>query len=351
MGASATFANPSFFAQALFQPRAEREAPQLVGGKTSGSRQPSWNVTSHYHTSVLLEETVTYLQPDDGKRIVDGTLGGGGHAFELLEHGAQVVGFDRDPEALEEAEAKCWSFEGHFVALRGNYADFGDMLEETGISQVDGVLLDLGISSHQIDEPKRGFSFQTDGPLDMRMDPDWHRTAADIVNLEDEAELKRIFREYGEERAAARIAHAIIKERAKGWIGTTQQLVDVIEKVRPRSGRQHPATKVFQALRIEVNGELENLYRGLDSATRWLKPGGRLAVITFHSLEDRIVKQYLKRCSQPEIDRPEWPAPKPNPDLAYKLITKKPVTASAKELEVNARSRSAKLRVAERLEA
>ncbi|MEM1294968.1 MAG: 16S rRNA (cytosine(1402)-N(4))-methyltransferase RsmH [Verrucomicrobiota bacterium] len=350
MGLAATFAPPSFFAQALFRPREENPRTEHGGGKGGHPRLPSWTVTSHYHTSVLLDETIKFLQPDDGKRIVDGTLGGGGHAFEMLEHGAQVIGFDRDPEALEEARSKCWSFEGHFVALRGNFADFGDTLDDVGISKVDGVLLDLGISSHQIDEPNRGFSFQSDGPLDMRMDPDWPRSAADIINEESEQELKRIFRDYGEERAAARIAHAIVKRRASAPILRTSDLVEVIEKVRPRSGRQHPATKVFQALRIEVNGELDNLQRGLDSATQWLRPGGRLAVITFHSLEDRIVKQYFKRRSRKEIDRPEWPAPKPNPDLAYSIVTKKPIVATSEEIERNPRARSAKLRVAERQE-
>ncbi len=355
MRAHAIFAKPSFFAHALFRPWIETSRAEHAGGagnfgKIFGKpRLPSWNVTGHYHTSVLLDETVKFLQPDDGKRIVDGTLGGGGHAFELLEHGAQVIGFDRDPEALEEATAKCWSFEGHFVALRANFADFGEILEETGTPKIDGVLLDLGISSHQIDEPERGFSFQSDGPLDMRMDPDWPRTAADVVNHEPEAELKRIFRDFGEERSAARIAGAIVKRRQNAPIETTRQLAEIIEKTRPRSGKLHPATKVFQALRIEVNGELDNLMRGLDAATHWLKPGGRLAVITFHSLEDRIVKQYLKRRSKPEIDRPEWPAPKPNPDLAYRLLTRKPVTATKQEIAENPRSRSAKLRVAERL--
>ena len=304
---------------------------------------------SDYHTSVLLDECMKALQPVEGKRFVDGTLGGGGHTFEMLDFGAEVIGFDRDPEALVEARARCWAMIDRFIALQGNFATFGDILDEVGISKVDGVLLDLGVSSHQLDEPERGFSFQADGPLDMRMGPDIALTAADLVNREPESELKRIFREFGEERSAGKIARAILKRRETKKFETTLDLADFITTIKNRTGRAHPATKVFQALRIAVNDELGSLERGLEAASRWLAPGGRLAVITFHSLEDRIVKRFMKQRSREFLDRPEWPAPKPNPDHAFKLVSRKPILPSDTEIAANPRARSAKLRVAERI--
>ena len=304
-----------------------------------------------YHEPVLLDEVVKVLEPAQGKRIIDGTLGGGGHTEALLDHGATVIGFDRDPDALQAARTRCEEYGDWFVALHGNFADMDQILAEVGLGKVDGVLLDLGVSSHQLDTPDRGFSFQEDGPLDMRMDPTHSTTAADLVNESSEEDLKRIFRELGEERAAGRIARAITGEVKKGTrFESTLELAQLIGKVHPRRGRQNPATKVFQALRMEVNDELGNLRRGLEAATSRLKENGRLAVITFHSLEDRIVKHFLKERSQTTIDRPEWPAPKPNPDLAYRLISRKPILPSSEEIQANPRARSAKLRVAERIQ-
>ncbi len=306
---------------------------------------------SHYHRAIMVDEVVQYLQPEPGKRILDATVGGGGHSFAMLQRGAEVIGFDRDPEALEEASERCEEFADQFVPLQSCFGAIDPVLSEIGIGKLDGMLFDLGVSSHQLDTAGRGFSFQKDGPLDMRMDPTQGRTAADIINNSSPAELERIIREFGEENAARRIARAIADILKSGKvIQTTRELAELIEKVNQRRGRQHPATKTFQALRIEVNEELEQLRRGLDAATKWLKPGGRLAVITFHSLEDRIVKQYLRELSQPMIDRPEWPEPKPNPKLAYKLITRKPVMARDEEVKANPRARSAKLRIAERID-
>jgi 16S rRNA (cytosine1402-N4)-methyltransferase len=209
--------------------------------------------------------------------------------------------------------------------------------------------LDLGVSSHQLDAPERGFSFMRDGPLDMRMDPAGPLCAADLVNTWPEEELARIFYEYGDEKASRRVAKTIIRRRAERPFETTSDLAELVATVIPKRGPASPATRVFQALRIAVNDEMGALESTLDAAHHWLKPGGRLAVITFHSLEDRMVKQFFRRHSDVEIDRPEWPAPRPNPDCHYRLITRKGITASPAEISRNPRSRSAKLRVVERL--
>ena len=214
---------------------------------------------------------------------------------------------------------------------------------------LDGILLDLGVSSHQLDVPERGFSFMRDGPLDMRMDPDAPLCAADLVNGWPEEELARIFYEYGDEKASRRVARAIVQRRAERRFETTMDLAAVIGTVIPRRGPASPATRVFQALRIAVNDEMAVLESALTQAHLWLKPGGRLAVITFHSLEDRIVKQFFRRHSDAEIDRPEWPAARPNPDCYYRLVTRKGIAAGAAEMSRNPRSRSAHLRVVERL--
>jgi len=213
------------------------------------------------------------------------------------------------------------------------------------------MLVDIGVSSHQLDDASRGFSFSKDAPLDMRMDTDSPRTAADLVNTSDEAELVRILFEYGEEPNARRIARAILQARTARRITTTLQLADIIATASPKRGRRHPATLSFQALRIAVNDELAALHDFLAAAPRWLKPGGRLAVISFHSLEDRIVKQTLQHLSAATLDRPEWPEPRKNLDHQMKLITRKPIQATAQEIDANPRARSAVLRVAERLPA
>jgi len=324
------------------------------GGGNSGDNDPNGvknRNSSFYHLPVLLPEVIDLLQPAPGKLIFDGTLGGGGHSEALLQHGARVVAMDQDENALRHASARLKGYADQFCALRGNFRNFPQIVEETGVSGFDGMLVDIGVSSHQLDAADRGFSFMKEAPLDMRMDTDGPRSAADIINTATEDELVRIFFEYGEENNARRIVRAIIKARSSRLIQTTTQLADIVAIASPKRSKRHPATLVFQALRIAVNDELAALHDFLAAAPRWLKPGGRLAVISFHSLEDRIVKQTFQHLSTPEIDRPEWPAPRPNPDCVLKLITRKPIEASSHEVELNPRARSARLRVAARLPA
>ena len=302
-----------------------------------------------YHESVLLAETVERLAPAPGKVIVDGTLGGGGHSAALLAFGARVIALDQDPEAIAFAEKRLLEFGDRFRAVYGSFAKAGDLLDSLGIVTVDGALLDLGVSSRQLDTPERGFSFMRNGPLDMRMDPANPISAADLVNTAGGEQLERMFRTYGEEPAARKIAARLVRDRLVRPFKTTLDLAESVESVVPRRGRTHPATRVFQALRIVVNRELEALALGLEQFSQRLAPGGRFAVITFHSLEDRIVKVFFKeRCAE-FIDRPEWPAPRPNPLHIFKAITGKPVVASDAEQRANPRSRSAKLRVVERI--
>ena len=301
-----------------------------------------------YHESVMLTEVVKFLAPAPGRLIVDGTLGGGGHAAAMLAAGARVVGLDQDPEALKFAEARLGDGGENFRAVRGNFANIRALLAALGIGQIDGALLDLGVSSHQLDTPERGFSFMREGPLDMRMDPSGPIRAADLVNTMSGDQLERIFRNFGEEPAARKIAARLVRDRMVSPFTTTKQLADAVETVVPRRGHAHPATRVFQALRIAVNRELDVLAEGLAEISGCLAPGGRFAVITFHSLEDRIVKQFFKARTVEFLDRPEWPAPRPNPEHMFKAITGKPVTASEAEQRANPRARSAKLRVVER---
>ncbi len=303
-----------------------------------------------YHVPVLEREVLDALAPAPGKLMLDGTLGGGGHTRKLLAGGANVVALDQDPEAIAWAGERLAGSADQLVLLRANFSTFPDVLEEAGLGPVlDGILLDLGVSSHQLDVPERGFSFMRDGPLDMRMDPDAPVCAADLVNGWPEEELARIFYEYGDEKASRRVAKAIVQRRAERRFETTADLAAVIGTVIPRRGPTSPATRVFQALRIAVNDEVAVLEATLAQAHQWLKPGGRLAVITFHSLEDRIVKQFFRRHSDAEIDRPEWPAPRPNPQCYYRLVTRKGIAAGPSEMACNPRSRSAHLRVVERL--
>jgi 16S rRNA (cytosine1402-N4)-methyltransferase len=302
-----------------------------------------------YHDSVLLAETVERLAPAPGKVIVDGTLGGAGHTAALLASGARVIGLDHDPEALAFAEMRLVEFGDQFRAVRSSFAKAGEALDQLGIARIDGALLDLGVSSRQLDAPERGFSFMHDGPLDMRMDPANPISAADLVNTMSGEQLERIFRTFGEEPAARKIAAKIVRERLVRLFATTKQLADAVESVSPRRGRTHPATRIFQALRIAVNRELDALAEGLEQLTQRLAPGGRFAVITFHSLEDRIVKTFFKARTAEFIDRPEWPAARPNPLHLFRAITGKPVIASDAEQRANPRSRSAKLRVVERI--
>ena len=301
-----------------------------------------------YHEPVLLAQTLALLAPAPGKLFVDGTLGGGGHTEAFLQAGARVIGIDQDPQALAFAGERLAGFGERFTPVRANFEEITSVLDRLGVAGIDGALLDIGVSSWQLDTPERGFSFQENGPLDMRMNPDAPLSAADLVNTAPEGELLRIFREYGEETAARRIARQIVHDREirQDPVGLSPSYV--METVHPRRGRTHPATKVFQALRIAVNRELEVLDTALAAFSARLNPGGRFGVITFHSLEDRRVKTFFKAGSTEWLDRPEWPAPRRNPAFQFRLLTPKPAVASEAEQSRNPRSRSAKLRVVEK---
>jgi 16S rRNA (cytosine1402-N4)-methyltransferase len=302
-----------------------------------------------YHRSVLEREVVELLEPRRGALIVDGTCGGGGHTEALLESGADVLALDQDPDAVQHVSEHLERFGTQVTVRQANFRDAAEILDELGIRTIDGVLLDLGVSSRQLENAARGFSLVRNGPLDMRMDPRIELTAAAIVNEYSAEQLTRLFRELGEEPAARRIASLIVKMRKISPFHETLPLVRAIEKVVGRHGRRHPATQVFQALRMEVNDELGALGEGLRVLTARLKPGGRIAVIAFHSLEDRIVKNFFRDHSREWLNRLEWPAPRRNPDYDLKLVTPKPVEPNEDERRANPRSRSAKLRVAEKI--
>jgi len=303
---------------------------------------------SGFHQPVLLEETVRALQPAPGKLFFDGTVGGAGHALALLEKGASLIACDQDPDAIAEAARRLSPYRERVRLLPVNFAYALVEFRRLGIEAVDGVLLDLGVSSHQIDTPARGFSFQVDGPLDMRMNPALKRTAADWVNHASEEQLTNVFFEYGEEPAARRLAAHLVRERIRQPFRRTQELAQAVEAILPRRGSRHPATKIFQALRIAVNDELRVLEQALTGLSQHLLPGGRMAVISFHSLEDRIVKHYFREVSREWIDRPEWPERRRNPKYAFRLITAHPIGPGREEVSRNPRARSAKLRVIER---
>lgn len=302
-----------------------------------------------YHQPVLTAEVLHYLQPGKGKVYLDGTLGGGGHSKCLLEAGAQVIALDQDIEALTYARERLAVFGDRFTAHQSNFREFPQVLEIAGVSGVDGMLVDIGVSSHQLNDPSRGFSFMHDGPLDMRMNLSQGRTAADIINEGSAEELERILREYGEEWNFRRIVRAIVQRREVKAFTSTKDLVDVVSSATPRHGKVNPATLTFQALRIAVNDELAAFTDFLNMAPRWLNPGGRLAVISFHSLEDRIAKQTLLRFATEWNDQPEWPEPRRNPEYSMRLLTRKPVEATMDEIKQNPRARSAKLRAAEKI--
>jgi 16S rRNA (cytosine1402-N4)-methyltransferase len=302
-----------------------------------------------YHLPVLADEVLEMMDACTGKYIIDGTLGGGGHTELFLKAGAKVLGVDRDPEALAHASSRLAGFAPNFSTYQANFCEIPGHPDIAAGELADGLLLDLGVSSRQLDSAPRGFSFMREGPLDMRMGPNAKMTAADLVNHSPEAEILRILREYGEEPRARRIAAAIVERRAVKPFTTTTELAACIEKAVGRSGKTHPATRSFQAIRMAINEELESLAAVLSSATKILKPGGRLLVITFHSLEDREVKRYLRQHSQPYIDDPTWPEARPNPDRIFRLLSKKAIAPSAQETSTNPRARSAKLRVAQLL--
>lgn len=317
-------------------------------------------VTSEYrHTPVLLAECLEQSNLKPQQTFVDATLGGAGHSLEaakLVGPGGTLVGIDQDEVALAAARARLEALPDdtrpNLELLRGNFGDMDDLLVSAEIPGVDAFLFDLGVSSVQIDTPSRGFSFKENGPLDMRMDPGKTTlTAAEIINTYNTADLTRIIRMYSDEKWASRIAEFVVRARENGRIETSEQLVDIIKAAIPASARRaggHPAKRTFQALRIEVNSELDVLRRGLDAAVRWLNPGGRLVVISYHSLEDRIVKEtfnsFANRCTCP----PDLPVCMCGKKPILDLVTRKPLLPTAGEIERNPRARSAKLRVAQK---
>jgi 16S rRNA (cytosine1402-N4)-methyltransferase len=304
-----------------------------------------------HHQPVLLAEVLDKLDLKPGAWVIDGTLGAGGHAEAMLEASAptgQLLGIDRDASALEIAQARLAPFAERLHVWHGSYAEMAQAAAESGFEAVDAVLLDLGLSSLQLDDPQRGFAFRYDAPLDMRFDRRAPLTAADLVNDLSEDELAELIRDYGEERYARRIARAILAARP---LRSTSALQEAIARAVPSSPREriHPATRTFQALRIAVNDELGMLARGLPQAVDLLKPDGRLAVISFHSLEDRIVKQFMRREAADCICPPAQPVCTCEHEARLRLVTRKPITASAAEVARNPRARSARLRVAERV--
>lgn len=301
------------------------------------------------HASVMPVEVLDWLQPQPGGIYLDGTLGGAGHARLILEAapGSQLIGLDRDPAAIAKAGQVLAPFSGRFSLHQRTFDRASEVLAELGVDGLHGALLDLGVSSHQLDTPERGFSFRHDAPLDMRMNPTEGVTAAEVVNQFAESELSRIFFLYGEERYARRIARRIVERRQEKPLQRTTELAELVRNAVPggrRPSRIHPATRVFQALRIQVNGELEQVETGVSALIDLLKPGGRLVVISFHSLEDRIVKKLFRAAAQGCTCPPRLPICQCNRQPKVKLLTRKGVRASDEELEVNIRSRSAVLR-------
>lgn len=306
------------------------------------------------HTSVLLEETIENLRVKPEGVYVDGTLGGAGHALEVcrrLSAAGRLIGIDQDEDAIAAAEERLREYRDRVTILRSNYRCMVSELKKRGITAVDGILLDLGVSSHQLDEAERGFTYREDAPLDMRMDQRQELTAAGVVNTYSEERLYQVIRDYGEEKFAKNIAKRICRERAEKPILTTRELVEIIKASIPAKMRVtggHPAKRTFQAIRIEVNQELAVLEESLDGMIDFLREGGRLCVITFHSLEDRIVKNIFRRNEHPCICPPEFPVCVCGRKPKGFVVTRKPVVPGEEELAANKRSKSAKLRVFER---
>ena len=307
------------------------------------------------HVSVLLNEAVDGLDIKPDGIYVDGTLGGGGHSLEIakrLTEGGHLYGIDRDTDAIEAATERLKDYADRFTAVHGNFYNAAEILDGLGVEKIDGFLLDLGVSSHQLDEADRGFSYMQDAPLDMRMDREASYSAWNVVNEKSENELNDIIFKYGEEKWARRIAQFIVAEREKKPIDTTFELVEVIKKAVPKGARRdgpHPAKRTFQAIRIEVNGELAILDKAVDDMTARLNEGGRICIITFHSLEDRIIKNAMKRHENPCTCPPEFPVCVCGKVPDGKVITRKPIIPSEEELERNPRARSAKLRIMKKI--
>nr|WP_307999368.1 16S rRNA (cytosine(1402)-N(4))-methyltransferase RsmH [uncultured Merdimonas sp.] len=306
------------------------------------------------HKSVLLEETINGLNIRPDGTYVDGTLGGGGHAYEIakrLSDKGSIVGIDQDAAAIEAAGIRLKDFGEKVTIVRSNYCEMKSRLHELGIDKVDGIILDLGVSSYQLDTAERGFSYREDAPLDMRMDTRQTMTARDIVNDYSEMELYRVIRDYGEDKFAKNIAKHIVAARGKAPIETTGQLSQIIRESIPMKYQKmsgHPAKRTFQAIRIELNRELDVLRDSLDDMIDLLEPGGRLCIITFHSLEDRIVKSAFRKNENPCTCPPDFPVCVCGKVSKGKVITKKPILPSKEEQEYNSRSKSAKLRIFER---
>lgn len=306
------------------------------------------------HKSVLLDETINGLNIRPDGIYVDGTLGGGGHAYEVctrLGTKGSIIGIDQDAAAIKAANARLKDFGEKVTIVRSNYCDMKSRLHELGIDKVDGIILDLGVSSYQLDTAERGFSYREDAPLDMRMDTRQKMTARDIVNDYSEMDLYRVIRDYGEDKFAKNIAKHIVTQRGKDPIETTGQLAEIIRgaipmKYQKKSG--HPAKRTFQAIRIELNRELEVLRDTLDDMIELLNPGGRLCIITFHSLEDRLVKSAFKKNENPCTCPPDFPVCVCGNVSKGSIVTRKPILPSEDEMEANSRSKSAKLRIFER---
>lgn len=318
-------------------------------------------MTSEYrHIPVLLTECIDALDLPDHPVFVDATLGFAGHSFEAAKQlgpGGLLIGIDQDEVALAAARAKLETLpeetRPNLELLRGNFGDLDSLLTSAEVPGIDAILFDLGVSSVQIDTPSRGFSFKENGPLDMRMDPGKQTlNAAEIINTYNAADLTRVIRTYSDEKWASRIAEFVVRARQEAPIETSEQLVDVIKAAIPASARRaggHPAKRTFQALRIEVNSELDVLASGLEAAVRWLNPGGRLVVISYHSLEDRIVKDVFNSCANRCTCPPDLPVCVCGKKPILEILTRKPLLPSAAEIERNSRARSAKLRVARKL--
>lgn len=306
------------------------------------------------HKSVLLEETVNGLNIKPDGIYVDGTLGGGGHAYEVckrLSDKGKIIGIDQDEAAIEAASERLSEFKDRVTIVRSNYCEMKLQLQKMGIEKVDGIVLDLGVSSYQLDTAERGFSYRVDAPLDMRMDRRQQMTAKDIVNNYSEIELFRIIRDYGEDKFAKNIAKHIVMERENGLIETTGQLIEIIKRAIPMKFQKtsgHPAKRTFQAIRIELNRELEVLRNSLDDMIEMLNEDGRICIITFHSLEDRIVKGIFKKNENPCTCPSHFPVCVCGNESKGKVVTRKPILPSEEELEENSRSKSAKLRIFER---
>lgn len=306
------------------------------------------------HISVLLNECIEGLNIKENGIYVDGTLGGGGHSSHIAAKltTGRLIGIDQDTDAIQAASKRLEPYKNVFTAVHSNFYNVREVLDNLGIEKADGFLLDLGVSSYQLDEADRGFSYMHDAPLDMRMNRENEYSAWNVVNEKSEKELNDIIFKYGEEKWAKRIAQFIVQERAIKPIETTYELVEVIKKAVPKGARRdgpHPAKRTFQAIRIEVNGELAILDKTVDDMVASLNPGGRLCIITFHSLEDRIIKNAMKRHENPCVCPLEFPVCVCGKKPDGKVITRKPILPSDEELELNPRSRSAKLRILERI--